>query len=99
MKSEEYWRRLEEARRILKLPLQTTRREIVEQYRRLVKTLHPDKGGSEEELKKVNQAYEFLMEYCDRYLIELKPSSKLIQDPENWWFEHFGNDPIWGKKV
>ncbi|HDD43880.1 MAG TPA: J domain-containing protein, partial [Candidatus Desulfofervidus auxilii] len=38
------WEKLEEARKILKLPKKTTRKEIIEQYRKLAKEYHPDHG-------------------------------------------------------
>ncbi len=90
------WQKIEEARKILKLPIRTTRREIIEQYKNLAKAFHPDKGGDEEQMKKLNEAYEVLMRYCDNYLIILAPNDNIL-DPEDWWFEHFGEDPIWGK--
>ena len=70
----EKWKKIEEARKILKLPLRTTRKEIIENYRKLVKIAHPDRGGSEEYVKKLNSAYELLMEYCDNYVINLAPN-------------------------
>jgi len=92
------WEKLEEARKILKLPKKTTRKEIIEQYRKLAKEYHPDHGGSEELIKKLNFAYELLMEYCDNYIIDLESTEKRKLSPDEWWFERFGEDPIWGKK-
>ncbi len=97
MKPQEKWKKIEEARKILKLPVRTTRREIINNYRRLVKELHPDRGGNEELIKKINESYEILMEYCDNYLILLTPNDN-VNDPEEWWFQHFGEDPIWGRR-
>lgn len=92
------WKKIEEARRFLNLPLRTTRKEIIERYKDLAKVFHPDKGGNEELMKKLNEAYELLMKYCDNYLIILAPNDNIsISDPEEWWFEHFGEDPVWGK--
>ncbi len=91
------WEKLEEARKILKLPKKTTRKEIIENYRKLAKEYHPDHGGNEELIKKLNYAYELLMEYCDNYLIDLE-SKEFDLDPKDWWFNKFGEDPIWGKK-
>jgi len=90
--------KLEEARKILKLPKKTTRKEIIEQYRKLAKECHPDHGGSEEMIKKLNFAYELLMEYCDNYIIDLESIENTKLSPDEWWFERFGEDPIWGKK-
>jgi len=92
------WEKLEEARKILKLPKKTTRKEIIEQYRKLAKEYHPDHGGNEELIKKLNFAYELLMEYCDNYIIDLESTEKRKLSPDEWWFERFGEDPIWGKK-
>jgi len=91
------WEEIEEARKILKLPKKTTRKDIIENYRKLAKEYHPDHGGSEELIKKLNYAYEILMEYCDNYLIDLE-SKEINLDPKDWWFNKFGEDPIWGKK-
>ncbi len=92
------WKEIEEARKILKLPKKTTRKEIIENYRKLVKKYHPDCGGNEELIKKLNFAYELLMEYCDNYLIDFDSVEQSNSNPEEWWFERFGEDPIWGKK-
>jgi curved DNA-binding protein CbpA len=91
------WEEIEKARKILKLPKKTTRKEIIENYRKLAKEYHPDHGGSEELIKKLNYAYELLMEYCDNYLIDLE-SKEIDLDPKDWWLNKFGEDPIWGKK-
>jgi uncharacterized membrane protein len=91
------WEEIEEARKILKLPKKTTRKEIIENYRKLAKEYHPDHGGSEELIKKLNYAYELLMEYCDNYLIDLE-TKEIELDPKDWWLNKFGEDPIWGKK-
>ncbi len=91
------WEKLNKARKILGLPVRTTRKEIIQRYREVVKNFHPDKGGDEERFKEVNEAYELLMEYCNDYVISLEPNKDLLEDPEDWWFEHFGQDPIWGK--
>jgi len=91
------WEEIEEAKKILKLPKKTTRKEIIENYRKLAKEYHPDHGGSEELIKKLNYAYEILMEYCDNYLIDLE-AKEIDLDPKDWWLNRFGEDPIWGKK-
>lgn len=89
---------IEEARKILKLPKKTTRKEIIEQYRKLAKKYHPDLEGNEELIKKLNFAYELLMKYCDNYIIDLESIEKIHLSPDEWWFEKFGEDPIWSKK-
>lgn len=98
MNPDEKWKKIEEARKILKLPVKTTRKEIIEKYRKMIKNCHPDKGGNEEIAKKINDAYQILIEYCDNYVIELNRTPNGIT-PDEWWFHQFGNDPIWGRKV
>ncbi|BAU23958.1 molecular chaperone DnaJ [Caldimicrobium thiodismutans] len=96
MNWKEKWEALERARKFLKLPLITTRKEIVEKYHALAKELHPDKGGDPEKMKALNEAYQLLMDYCDNYKVELKPNPA-GSDPADFWFQHFGEDPVWGK--
>ncbi|MCS7199186.1 MAG: DnaJ domain-containing protein [Caldimicrobium sp.] len=90
------WETIERARKILKLPIITTRRDIIENYHRLAKEVHPDKGGDLMKMKELNEAYQVLMEYCDNYKIELKPNSAGA-DPSDFWFQHFSEDPVWGQ--
>ena len=96
MKWKEKWEHIDRARRLLKLPLITTRKEIVERYHHLAKELHPDRGGDAEKMKALNEAYQILIEYCDNYKIEFKPDP-MTHDPTDFWFQHFGEDPVWGK--
>ncbi len=94
------WKEIEEARRLLGLPPKTTRLEIQEAYRRRCRELHPDHTGgdeaSEEELVRVNRAYRLLMEFSDRYQMDLRKNEDGMTD-EEWWFHHFGSDPVWGR--
>ncbi len=91
------WRKLEEARQIMGLPVQTSRAEIRERYRKLAAKFHPDRAGDLEKMQKLNEAYNLLMNYCEHYRIELRPNDRGA-DAEEWWFLHFGEDPVWGKK-
>ena len=88
------WQRLEEARRVLGLPEKATILEIKAQYRRLSLETHPDHQGDAVRQQRLNQAYRLLMDYCERYRITLTPNEDGA-DPEDWWFLHFGQDPIW----
>ncbi|QJA06183.1 J domain-containing protein [Thermosulfurimonas marina] len=91
------WRKIEEARRLLGLPRETTRAEIREAYRRLAARFHPDRQGDPERMKALNEAYRLLMDYCDHYRIELSPNDRGAS-AEEWWFLHFGEDPVWAGK-
>jgi hypothetical protein len=50
----------EEPRKILGLKDKFTEQELEDVYRRRVKEVHPDVGGTPEEFKKINEAYEHL---------------------------------------
>jgi hypothetical protein len=36
--------------------------------------------------------------YCEQFRIPLVPSDGESIDPEDWWMDRFGRDPLWGKK-
>jgi DnaJ-class molecular chaperone len=59
---------LKEALDILLLPTHVNQKEIKEQYRYLAQKYHPDKkGGSEEKMEKLNNAYAIIMQYINEY--------------------------------
>ena len=95
--------RINEARKILKLPESATMEEIKRNYRRLLKNWHPDLRPEEKEIrhkmtKRINSAYRILMDYCQHYQFSFKENevNKYIS-PEEWWLKRFGHDPAWGK--
>jgi len=92
------WQKLEEARKVMGLPQETTRAEIRARYHKLATRWHPDKAGDAERMQRLNEAYQLLMQYCEHYRISLAPNDRGA-DAEEWWFLHFGEDPVWsGKK-
>jgi len=94
--AEEKWEKLERARKLFGLPARTTRKEVVERYHQLAKRYHPDHGGNAEKMKEINEAYQLLISFCDNYPIEIKPLDNTF-DPVDFWFQHFSEDPVWGK--
>lgn len=90
------------AREILQLPQVATMAEIKASYRRLLTEWHPDKGGKDpvkcaEMTRRIISAYETLLDYCRHYRYAFSEEAvKRHQSPEEWWFERFGNDPLWG---
>ena len=63
---------IDEARRVLGLGEAATLKEIKSAYRRLAQRYHPDKHGDanserDETMKRVNRAYNLLMDYCADY--------------------------------
>jgi preprotein translocase subunit Sec63 len=96
------YQELTEAREILELAESTTLKDIKAQYRKLLKRWHPDTCPEDPETchqmtTKITAAYRRLMAYCDEYKISFAPQDvKHYVSPEEWWFERFGNDPVWG---
>jgi DnaJ-class molecular chaperone len=63
---------INEARRLLGLGEAATTKEIKSAYRRLAHRYHPDKRvnattDDEERMKRLNQAYKLLTDYCNNY--------------------------------
>ncbi|MFW6138457.1 MAG: J domain-containing protein [Spirochaetota bacterium] len=95
------YHKITEARKLLGLPERATMKQIKSNYRALLAKWHPDrcsenKGQCKEMTQKIIAAYKTIIDYCHQYKYSF--SKKEIQDQfsENeWWFERFGNDPIW----
>ncbi len=92
------WKAIDKARRILGLTEKASRNEIRQAYMRACKLNHPDIATSgqesEKEISRINAAYRLLMEYADNYRINFMPNEDGMDDTD-WWFYHFGQDPIW----
>jgi DnaJ-class molecular chaperone len=93
---------INEARSMLDLPETATIESIKSNYRRLLERWHPDKcEGDKEECTrmtcKIIEAYKTIMAYCANYEYSFNEEAiKRQLSPEEWWFERFGNDPLWG---
>ncbi|OQX21545.1 MAG: hypothetical protein BWK75_02980 [Candidatus Altiarchaeales archaeon A3] len=73
--------KIDEARKILGLGEKATLKEIKNAYREKAKRYHPDsadctsKDECGEIMKKINDAYETLMDYCENYIYSFKKES------------------------
>ena len=91
---------LDEARELLGLAQQATRKEIKAAYRRTARRWHPDRApeGQEEafraRMQEVNAAYQKLSQFMEEYRFELveKPDPEDIQE---WWNKRFATG-VWG---
>ncbi|MBN2014965.1 MAG: DnaJ domain-containing protein [Candidatus Altiarchaeota archaeon] len=94
------FRRINEARKTLGLGESATLEEIKKSYRELVKKYHPDKYSkvkkkrSEKQMKEVNEAYEFIMEYCGSYRYSF--TEKEVEDFYTKYMKGFQEDWMWG---
>ena len=102
----ERWRKILAAKELLGLGDQASLREIKSAYRRLAKERHPDLTAAHpgetgnHDMRELNTAYGVLMEHCASYRLPLSPPANPSEsmDPEEWWRERFGEDPLWGSK-
>jgi DnaJ-class molecular chaperone len=85
---------IDEARQILGLETQATRKEIRTAYRRAARRWHPDRApaGGEAEyraaMQRVNAAYQRIVQHLEDYRYELvDPESP--EDLQKWWAERF----------
>jgi len=99
--------KISQAREILELPESATMEAIKSNYRRLLATWHPDRSRGNayectEMTRKIIDAYQTIMEYCLTYHYSFSEDTVKKnhsgQSPEDWWFERFENDPLWGSR-
>ena len=98
------WQAVEQARDVLRLGEQASAAEIKQAYHQLCKKYHPDKAAEEDKKKyaeimcRLTESYELLMRYIKQYRFPLKPDQDTLYDPEDWWMNRFGDDPLWGRQ-
>lgn len=82
---------LQDAQMILGVSPSATNEEIQKAWKQKVFQLHPDRGGSEEEVKKINVARDILMgrqkEYMPRPEREYRPPERAKPEPQHITFE------------
>ncbi len=59
--------KIHEALEVLGLPGHVNLKEITARYRYLASGKHPDVGGDEEEMARINEAYRLLKSYIENY--------------------------------
>jgi len=71
-------------------------------YRAMLAKWHPDKCRENREMcnemtRKIISAHQTIMDYCRQYRYSFSEEAlKQQPTPEQWWHEHFGEDPVWG---
>jgi len=97
------WAKIKEAADLLGLGEKASLAEIKKAYRYFSKKHHPDlQNGSKQkadkvEMHKLTEAYQLLLHYCSEYRFPLVPGDDEQFEGDDWWFERFGQDPLWGK--
>jgi DnaJ-class molecular chaperone len=92
------YKELQLAREVFGLGERVTLQEIKSRHRELVKLHHPDAGNTDhpEQIRKVNAAYQVLLEYLTQYSFSLTESEFYQQNPEERIRRQFMDDPLWG---
>ncbi len=99
------YQKITEARQLLELPECATMEQIKSNYRSLLSRWHPDKCRDNEQAaremtQKIIESYQMILAYCNQY--EYSFSEEVVNkhlSPEEWWYERFGNDPLWGNQA
>jgi len=97
------YKEITQARKLLNVPERATMKEIRTKYKKLLAQWHPDRcEGNEEECNemtiKLIAAYKTLLNYCNNYKYSFtKEEIKNHLSGEEWWFERFGDDPLWSR--
>ena len=97
------WARIKAAAALLGLGGKATLAEIKKAYRRMSKKHHPDVQNQTRTksvkvaMHELTEAYNILVDYCAQYRFPLEPGENESLEGEDWWFERFGQDHLWGK--
>ena len=97
------FQQIDESRRLLGLSELATMDEIKKNFRVLLHKWHPDKCKDDklkckEMAENIITAYKIIMKYCENYRYSFsKENVKNSHNNTEWWFDRYGDDPIWGK--
>ena len=84
---------INEARTLLGLSEAATLKEIKQAYRQMAFRYHPDKGGGGPEggdrMKRLNEAYKLLMDYCARYKYTFDEEDVARAYPDEWYWKRY----------
>ncbi|HON56723.1 MAG TPA: J domain-containing protein [bacterium] len=92
-----------EALKILELEIPVSYIEIKTQYKKLLKKWHPDKcKKNQDECKQktieIVAAAKLLFDYIENYKFSFDDKNDTHNHSiEDWWFNKFGNDSLWGQ--
>jgi DnaJ-class molecular chaperone len=90
-----------QAKQILNIGEKATLAEIKAKYKRLLRQWHPDKCQDQVEAQKrtvkLNQAYEIIEDYCQKYLFSfIEADIKRNLPAEERYKLQFSSDAVWG---
>lgn len=94
---------LSAAAKILELELPVSYTEIKIQYKKLLKKWHPDKcKKNPDECKQktmdIIESSKLLIDYIENYKFSFDDKNDIHNNSvDDWWFNKFGNDSLWGQ--
>ena len=77
------YEKIHEALETLGLPSHVSLRDITARYRYLALGKHPDAGGEDEEMARLNEAYRLLKSYIENYRFSFSEEEILKQFPQD----------------
>ena len=91
------YRELTLARKVFGLGDRATLQQIKSRHRELVKLHHPDTGNGEDpdRIRKVNAAYQVLLEYVNNYTFCFGEQEFYEQNPEERLRRQFIDEQLW----
>ena len=98
------FKEIDEARKLLNLPEAASMETIKANYKKMIAKWHPDKSLENKEecaemTRRIIAAHEVILDYCQNYQFSFSQESvKRHKTKEEWWFDRFGHDPLWGKQ-
>ena len=99
------WAEIKAAAELLGLGEKASLAEIKKAYRRLSKKCHPDvqkrsrQNAGTIAMHKLTEAYQTLLHYCAEYRFPFIPGEDEQLEAEDWWFDRFGQDHLWGRNT
>lgn len=95
---------LRNALEILNIPESASLSEIKKIYKELLFQWHPDRCKEKKELcnqktREINKSYKIMRAYCENYKFKFNIDEMERNHGDNkaanFWYERFGDDPIW----
>ena len=81
--------KIHEALEVLGLPGHVSLKDITARYRYLAAGKHPDAGGVDEEMARINEAYNLLKTYIENYRFSFSEEEISKQFPEDTHAKRF----------
>ncbi|WP_457594135.1 J domain-containing protein [Hydrogenimonas sp.] len=83
------YEKIHEALEILGLPAHVSLKDITNRYRYLASREHPDVGGEEEQMARINEAYNLLKRYVENYRFSFSEEEIAKQFPQETHAKRF----------